>query len=338
MSDPGPRQDGGRGSDELRPKRYVFLLIPGYSMLGFTCALEALTLANRHASGRQYYSWLLLSADGQPARAWNGVTVQVDDGLIELRRDDTLVVCAGVDVAAGSTRPVLNWLRRETRRGINFGSLSSGAYTLALAGLIGGKRVTTHWEYADALAEAMPDVMIQDTIYSVDGRVFTCAGGASSMDLMLNLIHEDYGRTLMEWVAEQMVYTAPREQNQSQRLSIQGRLGLRNRKLAQAIGIMRNNVEDPLKLSELASIVGVSNRQLERLFENVLYTTPSKYYREIRLEKARYLLRQTDLSITEISVLCGFSSPTLFSRAYRRVYNVVPSKEAGITDSVFRRD
>jgi len=209
---------------------------------------------------------------------------------------------------------------------------------LALAGLIGGKRVTTHWEYADALAEAMPDVMIQDTIYSVDGRVFTCAGGASSMDLVLHLIHEDYGRPLMEWVAEQMVYTAPREQNQSQRLSIQGRLGLRNRKLAQAIRIMRSNVEDPLKLTELAGLVGVSNRQLERLFETVLNTTPSKYYREIRLEKARYLLRQTDMSITEISVLCGFSSPTLFSRAYRRLYNVVPSKEAGVTDPVFRRN
>lgn len=338
MARPDIQKDDGRGPDGSRPKRYVFLLIPGFSMLGFTCALEALTLANRHVSGRQYYSWLLLSADGQPARAWNGVTVEVDDGLIELRRDDTLVVCAGVDVASGSTRPVLNWLRRETRRGINFGALSSGAYTLALAGLIGGKRVTTHWEYADTLAETMPDVIIQDTIFSVDGRVFTCAGGASSMDLVLNLIHEDYGRALMDWVAEQMVYTAPREHTQSQRLSIQGRIGLRNRKLTQAAEIMRHNIEDPLSLRRIAEIVGISPRQLERLFATYLSTTPSRYYLDMRLEKARHLLRQTDLSITEISVLCGFSSLTHFSRAYRRVFNVVPSKEAGISDPVFRRD
>ncbi|MEQ9243001.1 MAG: hypothetical protein RLO45_19435, partial [Roseovarius indicus] len=113
-----------------KPKRYVFLLIPGFSMLGFTCALEALTLANRHASGRQYYTWRLLSADGGPAAAWNGVTVQVDDGLCELKRDDTLVVCAGEDVAAGSTKQVLAWLRRETRKGLSFGSLSSGVSRL----------------------------------------------------------------------------------------------------------------------------------------------------------------------------------------------------------------
>ena len=192
-----------------KPRRYIFLLIPGFSMLGFTCALEALSLANRHVSGRGFYSWKLLSADGAPVAAWNGVTVGVDDGLTDLHRDDTLVVCAGVNVATGSTKAVLNWLRRETRKGISFGALSSGTYTLALAGLIGGKRVTTHWEYADALREAHHDVTLQDTIYSVDGRVFTCAGGASSMDLMLHMINEDYGRDLTDWVTEQMVYTAP---------------------------------------------------------------------------------------------------------------------------------
>ena len=138
------------------PQRFVFLLIPGFSMLGFTCALEALTLANRHSNRRDFYQRLLLSADGRPAAAWNGVTVEVDEGLIELRRNDTLVVCAGEDVAAGSTRPVLDWLRRQTRKGLSFGALSSGAYTLALAGLLGGKRVTTHWEYSTALTETLP--------------------------------------------------------------------------------------------------------------------------------------------------------------------------------------
>ncbi|MEO1138266.1 MAG: GlxA family transcriptional regulator [Pseudomonadota bacterium] len=318
------------------PKRYVFLLIPGFSMLGFTCALEALSLANRHSSGRIFYEWQLLSADGAPARAWNGITVEVGGALEELRRDDTLVVCAGVDAAAGSTREVLAWLRRETRKGISFGALSSGAYTLALAGLIAGKRVSTHWEYVDALTETLPQVSVQDTIYSVDGRIFTCAGGASSMDLMLHLIHEDYGPKLVEWVAEQMVYTAPREHSHAQRLSLPTRVGRGNRKLTTAIEVMRENIEDPMKLSYLAEVVGVSVRQLERLFLSFLNTSPSKYYLELRLEKARHLLRQTEMSITDISVLCGFSSPTHFSRTYRKVYNVAPSKEAGATSPLIR--
>ncbi len=311
------------------PRRYVFLLIPGFSMLGFTCALEALTLANRHASGREFYSWLLLSADGQPAAAWNGVTVAVDDGLIGLHRDDTLVVCAGVDVAAGSTKPVLNWLRRETRKGISFGALSSGAYTLALAGMLGGKRVTTHWEYSTALTEMLPDVTLEDTIYSVDGRVFTCAGGASSMDLMLHMIEGDYGEEIADWVAEQMVYSAPREQSQSQRIATLGRIALRDRKLARAIELMRAHTEEPLDPDALARGAGVSTRQLERLFRRHLNTSPGKYYLSVRLEKARDLLRQTGLNISEVSVLCGFVSASHFSRSYKAAYGRSPSRESG---------
>ncbi len=296
-------------------------------MLGFTCALEALTLANRKPSGGPFYKCLLLSADGQPAPAWNGVTVEVDDGLIELHRDDTLVVCAGENAAEGSTKDVLSWLRRETRKGIAFGALSSGTYTLALAGLIGGKRVTTHWEYHSALAEMLPDVTVQDSIFSVDGRVFTCAGGASSMDLMLHKIGEDYGPNLADWVAEQMVYTAPRAQSQTQRIATQGRIGVRHKKLAQTIEIMRANVEEPLGPVELAAAVGISNRQLERLFAKHLKVSPFKFYLSIRLEKARDLLRQTGLSITEISILCGFTNISHFSRCYRKSFGVPPSQE-----------
>lgn len=321
-----------------RPRRYVFLLIPGYSMLGFTCALEALTLSNRHSDRQRYYSWLLLSADGKPTPAWNGVTVEVDGGLTELRRGDTLVVCAGVDAAAGATRPVLNWLRRETRKGISYGALSSGTYVLALAGLIGDRRVTTHWEYTDALAEILPAASIQDSIYSVDGRVFTCAGGASSMDLILHLIAEDYGRAVSDWVAEQMVYTAPRDHSQSQRIALQGRVAVRDRKLAQAIDTMRAHIEEPLPLSRLAAAIGVSQRQLERLFARYLETTPSRYYLAMRLEKARNLLRQTGLGITEVSVQCGFASPSHFSRAYKAAYGTAPSREGSGGQTLWNPD
>lgn len=316
------------GRDD-RPRRYVFLLIPGFSMLGFTCALETLSLANRYAGGRQHYIWKLLSADGRPAAAWNGVTVEVDDGLIPLGRDDTLVVCAGEDAAAGSTRPVLAWLRRETRKGIAFGALSSGAYTLALAGLIAGKRVTTHWEYKTALMEMLPDITLEDGIYSVDGRVFTCAGGASSMDLMLHMINRDFGPDLADWVAEQMVYTAPRDDGRSQRIPLQGRTGVGDRKLAQAIAIMRANTEEPLNPDTVARAAGLSTRQMERLFSRHLGTSPGRYYVSLRLEKARQLLRQTELGVSEVSLICGFVSASHFSRSYKAAFGVAPSQDSG---------
>ena len=187
------------------PKRYVFLLLPGYSQLGFSCALEALSLANHHPSGRSFYSWRVLSEDGQPVPAYNGITVAVDSGLTDLARDESLIVCAGEGVREASTKRILAWLRRETKRGSDFGALSSGTYTLAMAGLIRGKRVTTHWEYRNTLAEMLPDVIVEDSIYAVDGRVFTCAGGAASMDLMLYRVHADYGPDIANWVADQMV-------------------------------------------------------------------------------------------------------------------------------------
>ena len=317
-------------------KRYVFLLIPGFSPLGLTCAQEALALANRFAGGqRKYYDWMLVSEDGEPVTSWNGLQVGVDAGLIDLDRRDTLIVCAGVDAPGGSSRKILNWLRRETRKGMDFGGISSGTYTLALAGLLKDKRVTTHWEYVSAMAETFPDIDIHESIFMVDGRVFSCAGSASSMDLMLERIHSDYGADLATWVADQMVYTAPRAEDHAQRVSIAGRTGIRHSKLLTAIDIMRNNLEDPLPPAEVAEAVGLSTRQLERLFSKYMSTSPKKYYLGLRLEKARNLLVQTDLSLTEICVACGFKAPSHFSKTYRKVYGVAPSRETGGSTLLF---
>ena len=322
---------------EDRPKRYVFLLIPGFSPLGMTCAQETLALANRFAGGRQFYDWMLVSEDGEPVTSWNGLQVGVDAGLIDLYRGDTLIVCAGVDAAAGSSRKILNWLRRETRKGIDFGALSSGTWTLAMAGLIDGKRVTTHWEYASAMSETFAKVEVQESIYTVDGRVFTCAGSASSMDLMLDRIHADYGADLATWVADQMVYTAPRAESHSQRISMAGRMGVRHSKLVQAIEVMRANLEDPIPPAGIASQVGLSTRQLERLFARYIGTSPKKYYLGLRLEKARNLLIQTEMSLIEVCLTCGFKAPSHFSKTYRKAYGVAPSRDTGGSNLLFSK-
>ena len=315
-------------SDVLQPKAYAFLLLPGFSTLGFSSALDTLSLANHHPSGRRFYTWRLLSETGTPVVAYNGVTIQVDDGLVELARDETLIVCAGENAGHGSTKALLNWLRRQTRKGMDFGALSSGTYTLALAGLIGGKRVTTHWEYKTALAEMLPDVIMEDTIYSVDGRVFTSAGGAASMDMMLHRLKADYGADMATWVADQMVYTVPRAHSHAQRMSHQSRPEVRNPKLLLAMQIMENNLEDPLRPEEIAHVVGLSTRQLERLFSKYLHFAPKRYYLRLRLEKARNLLRQTDLSVTDVCVACGFKALSHFSKSYRVAYGISPGMEA----------
>ena len=313
---------------QTMPRKYAFLLVPGFSTLGFSCALDALSLANHHPTRQPFYRWRLLSETGAPVRAYNGVTVAVDAALVPLERHETLIVCAGENAGQGSSKTLLSWLRRETRKGIDFGALSSGTYLLALAGLIGGKRVTTHWEYKTALAEMLPDVIMEDSIYSVDGRVFTSAGGAASMDMMLHRVAQDYGPDLATWVADQMVYTVPRTQSERQRMSLQSRPEVRNPKLLLAMQLMENNIEDPLRPEEIAEIVSVSTRQLERLFSKYLQTSPRRYYLRMRLEKGRNLLRQTDLSVTEVCIACGFKSLSHFSKSYRAAYGISPGLEA----------
>ncbi|WP_052249550.1 GlxA family transcriptional regulator [Tateyamaria sp. ANG-S1] len=317
------------------PRRYAFLLIPGYSQLGFACALEALSLANRHPSGQTFYAWRIIGETGDPVPAYNGITTAVDTALPELARDETLVVCAGNHAAENSTCPILNWLRRETRKGMDFGALSSGTYTLALAGLLAGKTVTTHWEYRDALIELLPDVTIENSLYSKDGRIFTTAGGAASMDMMLDRIKNDYGVDLATWVADQMVYTDPRAASHGQRLSRRARPDVAHGKLGLALQIMENNLEDPLRPDEIAELIQLSTRQLERLFARHLGMSPKRHYLQLRLEKARGLLRQTGLSVTDICVACGFRSLSHFSKSYRGAFGLSPGQEKRGTGSMW---
>ncbi|WP_299047627.1 GlxA family transcriptional regulator [uncultured Tateyamaria sp.] len=321
--------------EALFPRRYAFLLVPGYSQLGFACALEALSLANLHPSGQTFYEWRVIGETGDPVPAYNGITTAVDAALPDLWRDETLVVCAGNRAAEGSTRPILNWLRRETRKGMDFGALSSGTYTLALAGLLSGKTVTTHWEYRDALIELLPDVIIENSLYSRDGRVFTTAGGAASMDMMLDRIKGEYGIDLATWVADQMVYTDPRAASHGQRLSRRARPDMAHGKLGMALQIMENNLEDPLRPDEIAQLIELSTRQLERLFAKHLGVSPKRHYLQLRLEKARGLLRQTSLSVTDICVACGFRSLSHFSKSYRGTFGLSPGQEKRGTGSMW---
>ena len=317
------------------PKSYAFVLLPGYSQLGFSCALEALSLANRHPSGRIFYKWRLLSETGAPVPAYNGVEVRVDGPLCPLERDETIVICPGERVGDAATKPLLNWLRREVRRGMDYGALSSGTYVLALAGLLSGKRVTTHWEYSAALTEVLPDVVMQDAIYVIDGRVFTTAGGAASMDMMLARIKSDYGEELSAWVGDQMIYAAPRLAEHSQRASGPAGAPVRHRKLALALQIMEHNIEDPVTPDEIAEKVAISNRQLERLFAQHIGLSPKRYYLRLRLDRARDLLRQTDLSVTDVCVACGFLSLSHFSKSYRAAHGVSPGVERGATKLIW---
>ncbi|XDB00245.1 GlxA family transcriptional regulator [Sulfitobacter sp. LCG007] len=325
---PAPRHATNLPAAADKAQRFVFVLLENFTMLSFASAIESLRIANRMGGGA-LYEWRIVGEGGESIACSAGASFKLDDDLAELSRDDTILICSGIDVQAATTRKVLSWLRREARKGLRVGGLCTAAYTMAKAGLLDGRKATIHWENHDSFAEEFEEVELTKSVFVVDGNRLTTAGGTSSIDLMLKLIADSHGEDLANLVADQLIYSSIRTDQDTQRLSVPTRIGVRHPKLSQVIHMMEQAIEEPISPSVLARDVGMSTRQLERLFRRYLSRSPKRYYMELRLQKARNLLMQTDMSVINVALACGFASPSHFSKCYRAHYNTTPYRERG---------
>jgi transcriptional regulator GlxA family with amidase domain len=311
------------------PQRIGFLLVPQLSLIAFTSAVEALRLANR-AAGRELYAWQLISADGGPVTSSSGVELHPDGDLKLAETCQTIVVCSGVEVHRFDEPQLRSWLRRAGRRDIDLGALCTGSHLLARAGLLDGYRCTIHWENLAAFIEDFPEIEVTTELFEIDRNRFTCSGGTGVIDMMLNVISRQHGHELAAAVADQFMHERIRDQHDHQRISLPARLGVRHPKLLAVIDQMEQNLEEPLARSELAESAGLSTRQLERLFRKYLNRSPARYYLELRLAKARLLLLQTNMSVIDVALACGFVSASHFSKCYRDFFGRTPRKERGL--------
>jgi transcriptional regulator GlxA family with amidase domain len=305
---------------------FGFLLLPQFSMLAFSSAVEPLRAANR-LSGKPLYDWRIFTADGRPIHSSSRMHLLPDCGLEDCGRLDFLIVVAGLAVQRLRDPTVIAALRRQARSGCHLGALSTGSYLLAWAGLLDGFRCTVHWENLDAFREDFPDLNITGELFEIDGPRLTSSGGTASLDMMLSLIGKSHGRDLAAQVAEQFIHERIRDTHDHQRMSLQGRLGISHPKLLQVIATMEEHLEEPLARAELARRAGLSTRQLERLFRRYLGRTPTRFYLELRLHRARALLTQTSMSILNVALACGFVSASHFSKCYREFFNKMPREE-----------
>ncbi|MBT5218011.1 MAG: GlxA family transcriptional regulator [Woeseia sp.] len=317
------------GSTRSTPVRFGFLMINDFTLISMSSAIEPLRMANR-ISGEQVYTWRTLSETGQPVTASDGISINVDCGINDPRALDNLdimIVCGGWNVEQNSTPAVLRWLRTVSQTGISLGATCTGSFLLARAGLLDGYRCSVHWENIGALTDTFPKVHVSRSVYTIDRDRFTCSGGTSPVDMMLHFVSAQCGAVVSAGVAEQFIYDRIRQSSDRQRVPLKHVVGNQSAKLIIAVELMEANVRETISQSDIAAYTDLSRRQLQRLFQRYLTCTPSRYYLQIRLARARELLHQTSMSLVEISNLTGFVSSSHFSKSFKEHFGHSPSVE-----------
>lgn len=303
-----------------------FLLLDNFTMIALASAVEPLRMANQ-LSGRELYNWHTLSEDGAQVMASDGIRITPDSSIADAPPLDTVIVVGGVNITRSFSRRQVSWLQSMARKHILIGGVCTGPYMLAEAGLLDGYDCSAHWECIASLQEAFPKVRCTNHLFVIDRDRMTCSGGTVPLDMMLNMIKRDFGYQLTAGISEMFICDRVRNESDYQRIPLRHVLGTTQPKLVEAVSLMESNIEEAIELDELAGYVGLSRRQLERLFQKYLQCSPSKYYLKLRLFRARQLLKQTSMSIIEIAAACGFVSTPHFSKCYREHIGIPPREE-----------
>jgi AraC family transcriptional regulator, glycine betaine-responsive activator len=317
------------------PLRFGFLLMPRYSLVAAACAIEALRLANQ-ISDKPLFTWEILSPPGKTPLSSSQLSLGPQTAQGDPRAHDILIVNASYDAQAAVDLRLLAHLRLAAARGVILGGIETGSLVLARAGLLDGRRATCHWDEIDAAAERFPLVDFVQDIFVLERDRMTCAGGTTSLDLMLALIADRQGQTLADAVSRGFLHGDIRTGGEPQRAIVESRLRHADACVRRAVELVPDLAAAGGTAAELATAVGVSRRHLEKRFARWLGTSPASYLRRARLERARNLLALTDLSILEVSVACGFSSASRFSTAYRQQFGCSPTTSRRVSGASAR--
>lgn len=312
------------GSDNSETRTIAFGMVDSFSLMSEVAAIDTLRVANRLLA-KPAYEWRLLSLNGDAVRASNGLTIE-SDGPFDLAESATIFfVCAGLVPLPDGLPSYHAALQRIARAGVQLGGLSTGTFLLASAGLMDGYRCTVHWENRPSFMEMFPGLHCTSKVYEIDRDRYTTSGGAASVDLMLQIVTMHHGHELATAIANQLQHDRIRPADEEQRLGSQTFMHPLPDKLRRSIEMMASHVEAPLATATIAYRIGLSARQLERLFQRYLQVSPARYYMRLRLERARDLLLHTSVPVLDVAVATGFTSSSYFSHCYRQAFAQTPS-------------
>ena len=302
-----------------------FLTLNNFSLIAFSNAIEVLRMAN-YLSGQELYQWSVMTPDGRPVVASNGLAFS-PSATKQAKEVDLVFVCGGVDVQNAVDAAVIKTLRQYAKQEVSLGGICTGSYALAKAGLLDGYHCTIHWENLPSLSEDFPHISFLQELFVIDRDRYTCAGGIAPLDMMLAVVGARLGKRLVAEISDQFMVERARDGRDKQHIPVAARMGSSHKALVEVAALMESNIEEPLSLVELANLAGLSQRHLQRMFRHALGMSPMSYYLNLRLKRARTLLLQTEMSVMNITVACGFQSGCHFSKSYRAQFGYSPRDE-----------
>lgn len=296
-----------------------------YATLGFVDPFRA---AN-YLEGRKVFRWRFLSEQGGICVPSNGVgvettSIQEADGF----KPQIVLISSSWTPESYASKGIQFALRKWRRQGASVAGMDTGAFIMAQSGLLKNRRATVHYEHIGALKETYPEIEVVEDLFVSDGPYMTCCGGTAAVDLALNILKGVAGQALADAVSRYIFHPAVRKQGTWQQPTDSEPFGPSlPATVRQVIQLMERNLEEPLTIPQVCEAVGISQRQVDRLFAKHIRKSPALYYRDIRLDRARGLVTQTELSISEIAVASGFSSHVHFSRAYKDRFGLPPIRD-----------
>ncbi len=287
-------------------------------------AMEPLRAANLFAD-RQIYDIVGLSRDGTSASSSLAASFPTHAISDKLPAFDLIFVVAGGNPVALQDQKLFAWLKAQDRQGVALGGISGGSAILARAGLLENRRFTVHWHHIEDLRQQSDSYLIERRLFIIDRNRYTCAGGTAPLDMMYAIIAAEHGTAFARRIADWFIQTEIRPSGAPQQTSTDARFGSLPIPVSEAITLMESHLGDPLDVTQLASLVDLSPRHLQRLFQTTLGQSIAQFYRGLRLDLAGSLLEHTCLPLTEISHMTGFAAQSSFSVAFTAHTGCSPS-------------
>ena len=301
------------------------LPLNGFALMSYASLVEPFRAAN-FLSEKKYYKVINFSESKEGTVSSSGFKILGDHYIGDTPELDIFFVIAGGDPFKYNNKNLYHWMNKLAQNGVTIGGVSGGPIILVKAGLMKEHRMTVHWEHSPSLLEIANDIILEKSLYVIDRNRITCAGGTAPIDMVLAIVKKQQGTKFAQLVSDWFLHNEIRPSGGPQRSNLVNRVGTTNKFALSAIELMENHLADPLTLNQLAELNTVSKRQLNRIFKKYFDKGTMEYYRELRLDKAKNLLRNSSLSIAEISHMTGFYSSSHFSSLFMNYFDLPPTQ------------